>query len=558
MTAPAAQWSQAMRALAALATDPDGLAGLSVRARAGPVRRRFEQALTALPGPHHRLHPAEPDSRLFGGLDVVASLRDRQLRRDPGLAAAPGMLVLAMAERAPPGFAARLAQLMDRRAGHVLVLLDEGAEPDERAPACLRERLGFEVDLDAVPWRAAQSDGPTPDRIAAARNRLTGLRLTDDHAALLVGVAARFGIDSLRAPLLAQRAARALAAWDAADAITDDHLREAAELVYAPRATRLPDPPEDPPQDDPPPPGDPQDGRDGEAPDSLPDEMIVAAIAARLPPALLARLDQPGPARAPAGGSGAGARRKGNRRGRPLPSRPGRPDGRARIDLVATLRAAAPYQTLRRHRPGAGVIVLPSDIRLRRYEDRSDRLLIFSVDASGSSAMARMAEAKGAVELLLGRAYAQRDHVALIGFRGDRADLLLAPTRSLVQAKRQLAALPGGGGTPLAAGLRMAMQVAAAGRHHGLTPALILLTDGRGNIALDGTASRAEARQDSETLAALLRAQAIPAVVIDTSARPASEGADLAGWLGARYLALPRADAASLCDHAQAALAGHG
>ncbi|WP_397544794.1 VWA domain-containing protein, partial [Roseovarius salis] len=130
-------------------------------------------------------------------------------------------------------------------------------------------------------------------------------------------------------------------------------------------------------------------------------------------------------------------------------SRPGHPDGRARIDVVATLRAAVPWQRLRRARRDTGqrVIIHPGDIRLRRYEDRSDRLLIFTVDASGSAAMARLAEAKGAVEMLLVQAYARRDHVAVVAFRGKGAEILLPPTRSLVQAKRRLAGMPGGGGT---------------------------------------------------------------------------------------------------------------
>jgi len=107
------------------------------------------------------------------------------------------------------------------------------------------------------------------------------------------------------------------------------------------------------------------------------------------------------------------------------------------------------------------VIVRPADIHLSRYETRRDRLLIFTVDASGSAALARLAEAKGAVELLLAQAYARRDQVALVAFRGDGAETLLPPTRSLVQAKRRLAGLPGGGGTPLAAGLLAAGEMAA-------------------------------------------------------------------------------------------------
>ena len=149
-----------------------------------------------------------------------------------------------------------------------------------------------------------------------------------------------------------------------------------------------------------------------------------------------------------------------------MPSRPGRLDGGNRIDLVATLRAEVPWQTIRRkQRPDkTGVIVHSSDIHVKNYQEISDRLVIFAVDASGSSAVARLAEAKGAVELMLADAYARRDHVALIAFRGDSADLILPPTRSLVQTKRRLAGLPGGGGTPLASGLKAAGELAQRAR----------------------------------------------------------------------------------------------
>jgi len=286
--------------------------------------------------------------------------------------------------------------------------------------------------------------------------------------------------------------------------------------------------------------------------------MLINAVTARLPPDVLAHLAHRRARRPPGRGGGAGARKTGNRRGRPLPSRPGHPDGRARIDIIATLRAAAPWQRLRRQlrADGARLVLRPSDIRLRRFEDRSDRLVIFAVDASGSAAMARMAEAKGAVELMLAQAYARRDHVALVAFRGTVAEMLLAPTRSLVQAKRRLAGLPGGGGTPLAAGLRAAFELSRQGQHHALSPALALLTDGRANIALDGSPGRAAARADAETIARHFGAQHLPGVVIDTSPRPGADGAALAGWLGAQYLALPRADARRISSAADTALRG--
>ncbi len=93
--------------------------------------------------------------------------------------------------------------------------------------------------------------------------------------------------------------------------------------------------------------------------------------------------------------------------------------------------------------------------------------------------MDRLGEAKGAVEMLLADCYVRRDEVALIAFRGAGADLLLPATRSLTRAKRSLAALPGGGGTPLASGLAAAESLAEEVRRKGRTPTLVVITDGR-------------------------------------------------------------------------------
>jgi magnesium chelatase subunit D len=289
---------------------------------------------------------------------------------------------------------------------------------------------------------------------------------------------------------------------------------------------------------------------------TLPDgDMLIAAVKALLPPGLLDQLVSTRTSRV-SSGAGAGRTRTGNRRGRPLPSRPGRLDGTARIDLVATLRAAAPWQPIRRkHQPDRpGLLIRPSDIRLKRYAEQSDRLLIFCVDASGSAAMARLGEAKGAIELLLADAYANRDHVALIAFRGTGAEILLPPTRSLVQTKRRLSALPGGGGTPLAAGLHCAMGLAEKATGRGLTPTIILITDGRANITLDGNANRSQAASDAEQMAGALRASGISSLVLDMSNRPQPALQALGKILNATYVPLPRANAERLTDAVTAAL----
>ncbi|MGF1503257.1 MAG: VWA domain-containing protein, partial [Paracoccaceae bacterium] len=252
-----------------------------------------------------------------------------------------------------------------------------------------------------------------------------------------------------------------------------------------------------------------------------------------------------GPPGAAAAGR-AGADRTSPDRGRPLPPRAGRPDGRHRLAIPETLRAAAPWQALRAPAEPGRLAIRSEDLRLRRHKRPAGTATIFVVDASGSAAMARLAEAKGAVELLLAEAYVRRDEVALVAFRGTGAEVLLPPTRAPARAKAALAALPGGGGTPLAAGLSLGLALAGRVAGRGLSPALLVLTDGRANIGRTGQPGRAEALADAETAARAIRAAGVPTLLVDTGARPSPQARRVAEEMGARYLALPRAEGRAL------------
>lgn len=190
-------------------------------------------------------------------------------------------------------------------------------------------------------------------------------------------------------------------------------------------------------------------------------------------------------------------------------------------------------------------------------------LFIFAVDASGSMALNRMAQAKGALARLLQQAYLHRDKVALISFRRTEAETLLAPTRSVELAKRLVDALPSGGGTPVAAAVVKALEVARLARLRGITQAmLVLLTDGRSNVGLrdemiqERFVRSSEISEELQALGAALQSANIASVVIDTKSRFVSsgEGRKLAESLGGRYLYLPRADDAVI-HHAVATLA---
>ena len=284
--------------------------------------------------------------------------------------------------------------------------------------------------------------------------------------------------------------ARAAAALAARDAVADGDARVAARLVLGPRATVLPAPP--PPEPPPPEEEEKEEEKPQEPNEQELQEILLEAAQASIPAGLLAQLQL-------AGGRAHAILRPGRQlkqsmlRGRPIGTRAGDPRTGARLNLVETLRVAAPWQRLRKRevaarKPGQGkqgagskrVEVRRDDFRIIRFKQRTETTTIFAVDASGSAALHRLGEAKGAVELLLADCYVRRDRVALLAFRGTEADLMLPPTNSLVRAKRSLAGLPGGGGTPVAAGIDAAMALADAVKRKGQTPIVIMLTDGTG------------------------------------------------------------------------------
>ncbi|MEM9782863.1 MAG: VWA domain-containing protein, partial [Pseudomonadota bacterium] len=231
--------------------------------------------------------------------------------------------------------------------------------------------------------------------------------------------------------------------------------------------------------------------------------------------------------------------------------------GDKRLALVETMTAAAPWQRLRgRDLAGKGRLqIRRDDLRIQRQKAPVETLTVFVVDASGSAALARLAEAKGAVELMLGEAYRRRDQVALIAFRGAGAQLLLPPTRALARARRCLAGLPGGGATPLAAGLDAATVLARRAMADGLQVQVVVLTDGRGNIARDGAPGRPAAMADAAAAARALALTGAAVLILDTGARPAAQAAEIATAAMGRYLALPGADARRLATAARAGAA---
>lgn len=440
--------------------------------------------------------------------------------------------------------------------------------------------------------------------VQAAREQLPLVTIADTQVEQLLAAALAFGVEGQRADLFAVRAACAAAALDLRDRVEHEDLELALRLVIAPRATRQPtsdaqQPQPQPEQKQAQQPESEQDAGDAqiqqpssprnqerssddsqESQDqqaepeaqSIPEEQIFAALDMALP-VDLAEL----PFRAQRRGRSGSRGTTSGRRGRHIRSMPGDPR-RARIDISATLRTAAPWQAIRQddkvtRRQGdkvmkttqsltvspphsvtrSCVILQADDLRVKEFRSKAGALFCFAVDASGSMALHRMRQAKGAVHALLQRAYVHRDRVALLAFHGQSAEVLLPPSQSVELARRALDQLPTGGGTPLAAALVCALDVARQARGRGIfQTVLVLLTDGRANIGL--RAGREGVARELEQISQHLATAGIQTIVIDTQRTFLSKGEAkrLAGWLGGTYVYLPNASGEQVADLAMA------
>ena len=564
-------------------------------------RAREVATVVLAPAPFVEVPANVTDDRILGGLDLEASLRGGIGRIAHGL--------LALANR---GFLqVENINLLQKEVGdRLLSALGQGAIGVEREglsrrdPAAfaligsydpaegpirphLADRLGLIVPPPGRPTAAqraevvriaersrrdcsglAEAFGDETALLTAlileARQILPRVTIDDQRLEALLGTADACGVEGNRADLFAVRAACAAAALDGRDYVDDADLRLAVSLVLLPRATRLPQPPEQQPSPPEPEPGpEPRERGDAGSEPAPPPPSVEALVLDALAGATL-----PEDVMVLAGGAsrsgliGSRGSVQSLLRGKPVGVVPGRPS-EGRISVSATLRAAAPHQRARGRQPGTPPRIGLEDVRLKRFRDKAGTLFIFCVDASGSMALNRMRQAKGAVAHLLGQAYVHRDKVALVAFRAKGAEVLLPPSQGVERAKRSLDVLPTGGGTPLAAGLLAAHRLAERAVRGGVVQVmLICITDGRANVPLDERSAadpaekRAQAKDDARLLAVRWRAAGWRAAVIDTQASFTSRGeaATLAGHLGGRYLYLPGAKGEQIAQAVVAAL----
>ncbi|GCE64636.1 hypothetical protein OMCYN_00556 [cyanobiont of Ornithocercus magnificus] len=430
-------------------------------------------------------------------------------------------------------------------------------------------------------------------QLILARQWLPDVQISREQINYLVCEAIRGGVEGHRSDLYAVRVARSHAALRGSGYVEAEDLTVAVRLVIVPRASQsLPDN-----QLEPPPPKqtpDPQsqqgekkenskrdqslqedqndrdnlgeseeeDASKDQAPATLPEEFMLEPEDSSVDPSLLLFNS----AKAKSGNSGKRLVINSESRGRYV--KPILPRGPAhRIAVDATLRAAAPYQKLRRReQPERSVIIKESDLRAKLLQRQAGSLIVFLVDASGSMALNRMQSAKGAVIRLLTEAYQNRDEVALIAFRGDRAEVLLPPTRSITAARRRLESMPCGGGSPLAHGLTLAARVGTNALTTGDLGQVVIvaITDGRGNVPLGVSLGQPQIddevaidlKKETLNIASRYHTLGLKLLVIDTERKfiGSGMGKDLAEAAGGRYVQLPKASERTIADVALSAI----
>lgn len=460
-------------------------------------------------------------------------------------------------------------QLLDRFGLCVDV---EGVREPEARVEIVRRRRDFEEDPTGFARTWADAEDALERRIKHARLRLPATVVSDEMLYAIANLALTAGVDGHRADSVMARAAAAQAAFDGRGEATLADVAAIAPLVLAHRLRRtlfdeprldaaalsalvqhtLGMPDDEAGENESPQPA------PGEGQTSIWDGGEGAMTAAADLRAAQAELDAPMDRTRRSISGRRQTTISDDSRGRYSRSEPARSTVAASdVALDASIRAAAAHQGERSAHSELAITIDRSELKQKVRTRKVGASIVFCVDASGSMGSAnRMQAAKAAILDLLVDAYQRRDRVALVSFRGESAEVVLAPTASVELANLKLKGIPTGGSTPLAAGMLRALDLVDSERRRSpdIVPWLVLVTDGRGNVGLEGGVGSDDARR----MATRMAAERIHSVVIDTAGGPGANSAarELARAAGAEYVKLASLDGPALSAAVRERLSG--
>jgi len=538
--------------------DPS-LGSLSIKANYSTVREAFISNLFSLLRPNglKKIYPFQNPTDFAKSINMMDTLTFGIPKYNDDIFSSHNIaLILTNTEKMEKGLATFLREKIKNNANKFFIALDE-SESNEIPKANLSEYLNFSINLDGIRYRDLKKVSINRKKIAEARENLVTVEVNKKILDYLVASAEMFSVSNLHTIFSTLKVAKSLCAYKGNKSVSREDINLAISLSMIHKAKQIPEFQQEEKEAA----TEQEQSRDDNESKANTSElnnkdkkMLIDALKISLPSNLIESLFSKNFQNINLGESaGSGEKNNNFSGGRPIPSINRKYSSDKRIDLIATLTKAIPWQKLRSSSgtKNRKIIIYPQDIMIKKFEKQSERLLIFLVDASGSNAIGRLAEAKGAIEILLSDAYAKRDNVALISFSGLKADPLLLPTKSLVTAKKKLSSLPGGGATPLANGLLEAFNMAEAARPRNITPIIILLSDGRGNMSLDGVGDRVRSIKDTKYVASLIKRNAINNIFIDTSRRKTQMADELARELNGHYFQLPMANSGTISKAVQ-------
>lgn len=538
--------------------DPS-LGSLSINSNYSTVREAFLSNLLSLLKPKRlkKIYPFQNPTDFAKSINMIDTLTFGMPKYNNDIFSSSNIaLILTNTEKMQKGLATFLRDKIKSNKDKFFIALDE-SEGSDVSRADLSDYLIFSINLDGTRYKDLKKVTINRKKISEARNNLATVEVNKRELDYLIASSEMFSISNMHTIFCTLKVAKAICAYKGEKRVSREDINLAISLSMIHKAKQIPEFQQEEKaksaenerlRDN-----DDSKANNSEL-NSEDKKMLIDALKIFLPNNLIeSLLSKNSQTISVTESAGSGERNNNFSAGRPIPSISRKYSSDKRIDLMGTLTRAIPWQKLRSSSvtKNRKIIIYPQDIMIKRFEKQSERLLIFLVDASGSNAIGRLAEAKGAIEILLSDAYAKRDNVALISFSGLKADPLLLPTKSLVTAKKKLSSLPGGGATPLAKGLLEAFKMADAARSRSIKPIIILLSDGRGNITLDGLGDRVKAIEDTTYIASLIKRNAINNIFIDTSRRKTPMADELARELNGHYFQLPMANSSSISKAVQ-------